>query len=150
MAGRSWVIAAGSWEKDPGWRDTALAGRWTRTAALNQQDLPLQQGANVTEMRYWWQPAVSQSYSWHQDLKSRHLCRIIQGRREVDFTKVRTGERLKNSKNKWNQNKNHPFHQKGYRKLGNLEQNSLNSFPLCKSELPDKVMPLCMQSNVLI
>lgn len=52
MAGRSRVTAAGGQEKDPGWRDTALAGRWTRIAALNQQGQPLQQGADVVEMRY--------------------------------------------------------------------------------------------------
>lgn len=100
-------------------------------------------------MRYWWQSAVSQSYSWHQDLKSRHLGRAIQGRREVDSTKVRRGER-KNLKKQIKSNKKITlFHQKGYRKTGTTEQKNLSS-SLCKSELPDEVIPLCMHSNVLI
>lgn len=74
MAGRSRVTAAGSQEKDPGWRDTALAGRWTRTAAFNQQHGPLQQGPDVVEMRYCC--CVPGTRIW------RHLCIIVQGRKK--------------------------------------------------------------------
>lgn len=130
MAGRSRVTAAGSQEKDPGWRDTALAGRWTRTAAFNQQHGPLQQGPDVVEMRYWC--CVPGTRIW------RHLCITVQGRKK-GIPPVG-----------WDGKSPPFFTRKGTGNMGTIGQEDLTSSPLSKRELPEKAIPLHMHQNNLL